>query len=109
MTAYERLPESEEDQAASESSLGASLQAAQTAVPDVGIPEYAFSGVDVKSPLQELEQVWSRRALGLKGSADGGLAARLGRAHDIARQHLERSLGTDPVLPIEVKRGAAGC
>lgn len=54
---------------------------------------YLFSGVGVKSPLEELEEMFRKRIRALQGLEDESVSRRMSRAHEIARNHLLRRLG----------------
>jgi hypothetical protein len=60
---------------------------------------FVFSGVLVRPPLEELAETYAKRMRGLRSLEDAAIAARLGRAYEIARQRLEAALSSPGTVP----------
>ena len=66
---------------------------------------YLFSGIGVRSPVEELERVYEQKLRGLRSREDEALAEKLARAYELVRRKLVTMLesggGRAPTTEVE--------
>ena len=69
------------------------MKSADHPAPDEdSVNRHLYSGIELKSVLEELEEVYSKRTRGLRIADDESVEERMALAYDIAKEHLKKLL-----------------